>query len=201
MRTKFKPWAEPYILEHKEVSLTEEEISKLNDFNLEIGSGKGEFLLLMAQKFPSEFFLGVEKNVTCSGFACKKLVENEINNAKLVWNDVVNIFPLIKDKSVKHIFLNFSDPWPKKRHFKRRLTSEKFLLEYKRILTKDGQLIFKTDNLDLFNYSLELFKENGFKIIELTNDYLGEDNYDAKTEYEAFFNNEGTKINRVKVTL
>lgn len=201
MRTKFKPWAEPYILEHKEVSLTEEEISKLNDFNLEIGSGKGEFLLLMAEKFPKEFFLGVEKNVTCSGFACKKLVENEINNAKLVWNDVVNIFPLIKDKSVKHIFLNFSDPWPKKRHFKRRLTSEKFLLEYKRILTKDGQLIFKTDNLDLFNYSLELFKENGFKIIELTNDYLGEDNYDAKTEYEAFFNNEGTKINRVKVTL
>ena len=201
MRTKFKPWAEPYILEHKEVSLTEEEISKLNNFNLEIGSGKGEFLLLMAEKFPKEFFLGVEKNVTCSGFACKKLVENEINNAKLVWNDVVNIFPLIKDKSVKHIFLNFSDPWPKKRHFKRRLTSEKFLLEYKRILTKDGQLIFKTDNLDLFNYSLELFKENGFKIIELTNDYLGEDNYDAKTEYEAFFNNEGTKINRVKVTL
>lgn len=201
MRTKFKPWAEPYILEHKEVSLTEEEISKLNDFNLEIGSGKGEFLLLMAEKFPNEFFLGVEKNVTCSGFACKKLVENEINNAKLVWNDVVNVFPLIKDKSVKHIFLNFSDPWPKKRHFKRRLTSEKFLLEYKRILTKDGQLIFKTDNLDLFNYSLELFKENGFKIIELTNDYLGEDNYDAKTEYEAFFNNEGTKINRVKVTL
>ena len=201
MRTKFKPWAEPYILEHKEVSLTEEEISKLNDFNLEIGSGKGEFLLLMAEKFPNEFFLGVEKNVTCSGFACKKLVENEINNAKLVWNDVVNIFPLIKDKSVKHIFLNFSDPWPKKRHFKRRLTSERFLLEYKRILTKNGQLIFKTDNLDLFNYSLELFKENGFKNIELTNDYLGEDNYDAKTEYEAFFNNEGTKINRVKVTL
>ena len=157
MRTKFKPWAEPYINEHPEVSLTSDEIKKLDDFYLEIGSGKGDFLVKMASKNPDKFFLGIEKNVTCAGFSYKKLVESELPNAKLIWQDVMNIFENIKDKSVNVVFLNFSDPWPKRRHYKRRLTSELFLEQYRRILKDDGILVFKSDNEDLFEYSIEMF--------------------------------------------
>ena len=197
MRTKFKAWAEPFINEHPEYSLTDEEISKLDGFELEIGSGKGEFLVQMSKKFPDKFFLGVEKNVTCAGISMKKLVENEINNAKLVYRDGQEIVRLIKDNAVDTIFLNFSDPWPKKRHYKRRLTSISFLNEYKRILKDDGRLIFKTDNVDLFEYSLEMFKEANFNFIKVDNDYVGLDSFDSQTEYEQFFRNEGTPIHRL----
>ena len=200
MRTHFKAWAEPFINEHPEYSLTDEEISQLEGFQLEIGSGKGEFLLRMANKFPNELFIGIEKNVTCAGISMKKLVENEINTAKLIYRDGGEIVKIIKDKAVKNIFLNFSDPWPKKRHHKRRLTSINFLNEYRRILADDGKIIFKTDNTDLFEYSIEMFKENNFNIVSIDNNYDGSDPFDAQTEYEEFFRNEGTPIHRLIVS-
>ena len=200
MRTKFKAWAEPFINDHPDYSLTDEEIAKLDNFQLEIGSGKGEFLVQMSKKFPNEFFLGVEKNVTCAGISMKKLVENEVNNAKLVYRDGQEIVRLIKDNAVDTIFLNFSDPWPKKRHYKRRLTSISFLNEYRRILKDDGRIIFKTDNTDLFEYSIEMFKEANFNIIKVDNDYDGLDEFDSQTEYELFFRNEGTPIHRLIVS-
>ena len=199
MRTKFKAWAEPFIKEHPEYSLTDLDLSKLEDFYLEIGSGKGEFLLKMANRFPDKFFLGVEKNVTCAGISMKKLVEAEVTNAKLLFKDGQEVVKLIKDESVKTIFLNFSDPWPKKRHYKRRLTSSSFLQEYKRILAKDGRLIFKTDNVDLFNYSIEMFETNNFNIIKVDNNYDGSDSFDEQTEYETNFRNKGVAINRLIV--
>lgn len=200
MRTKFKAWAEPYIQEHPESGITFEELKKLDNFILEIGCGKGDFILTMANKYPNKTFIGVEKNVTCSGIALKKLVESQVINAKLIWNDVQNVFENISDHTVETIFLNFSDPWPKKRHYKRRLTSSLFLDNYKRIMAKNGVLIFKTDNKDLFDYSVEMFKENGFTIQSLNDEYMGDDEFDAVTEYEAFFRNENTPIHRVKVT-
>lgn len=199
MRTKFKAWAEPFIKEHPEYSFTDLEISKLEDFYLEIGSGKGEFLLKMANRFPDKFFLGVEKNVTCAGITMKKLVEAEVTNAKLLFKDGQEVVKLIKDESVKTIFLNFSDPWPKKRHYKRRLTSSSFLQEYKRILAKDGRIIFKTDNVDLFNYSIEMFETNNFKLVKVDNNYDGSDSFDEQTEYETNFRNKGVAINRLIV--
>lgn len=200
MRTHYKAWAKPFIDEHPEYSLSDEEIAKLNDFVLEIGSGKGEFLLQMSKKFPTLYFVGVEKNVTCAGISMKKLVEAEASNAKLLFRDGQEIVKLLSDNSVKTIFLNFSDPWPKKRHYKRRLTSVSFLNEYRRILKDDGVLIFKTDNPDLFAYSVEMFKENNFNIISITDDYDGLDEFDSQTEYEEFFRNEGTPIHRLKVS-
>ena len=200
MRTKYKPWAKPYIDEHLEYSLTDEEISKLENIYLEIGSGKGEFILKMAQKFPTRNFLAVEKNVTCAGIALKKLVENEIDNVKFLYKDGFEVVKLLKDQSVNILYLNFSDPWPKKRHFKRRLTHSNFLSEYKRILKKDGLLIFKTDNTDLFSYSLESFTEAGFKVKSVDENYDGLDPEDTQTEYETFFRNEGTPIKRVVLT-
>lgn len=197
MRTKFKAWAQPFLDEHKEVQYNKEEASSLKDFYLEIGSGKGEFLIKMASKNNDKLFIGIEKNVTCSGITAKKLVESKLDNAKLIYDDAANILPMLKEGSVKTIFLNFSDPWPKKRHHKRRLTSVSFLNEYLRVLPKGGKLIFKTDNIDLFNDSLEYFESSPFKLISKTNNYLGEDEFDATTEYEEFFRNEGTPINRV----
>lgn len=197
MRTKFKAWAQPFLDEHKEVQYNKEDLSSLKDFYLEIGSGKGEFLIKMASKNNDKLFIGIEKNVTCSGITAKKLVESKLDNVKLIYDDAANILPMLKEGSVKTIFLNFSDPWPKKRHHKRRLTSVSFLNEYLRVLPKGGKLIFKTDNIDLFNDSLEYFESSPFKLISKTNNYLGEDEFDATTEYEEFFRNEGTPINRV----
>ena len=197
MRTKFKAWAEPYILEHPEISVPEDQFSNLHNLYLEIGSGKGDFIVKMANANPDKFFLGVEKNVTCAGFSAKKIVESKLENIKFIWNDIVNISPKLKDESVEYIFLNFSDPWPKKRHHKRRLTSDSFLKEYLRILTKEGKLVFKTDNTELFNFSLETLENNGFQIVNKTDAYLGEDAFDACTEYEAWFRNENIPIHRL----
>lgn len=197
MRTKFKAWAKPFLDEHPEISLPMEELSSLNYIYLEIGSGKGEFLIKMANKFPELSFIGVEKNVTCAGITAKKMVEAEVKNAKLIYADAQQLLPLFKDGSIKTIFLNFSDPWPKKRHHKRRLTSDLFLKEYYRVLTKGGRLIFKTDNSDLFKDSLEYFENSSFKLISYTENYLGDDEFDTSTEYEEFFREEGTPIKRV----
>ena len=197
MRTKFKPWAEPYINEHKEVMCSFDDLSNYDSYYLEIGSGKGQFLVNMAKKFPNLTFIGVERNVTCSGFTAKKLVENEIKNAKLVFADAAQMMPSIKDGSIETIFLNFSDPWPKKRHTKRRLTSESFLSEYYRVIKKGGNLIFKTDNYDLFTYTLEIINVSSFKLVEANYSYDGNDPFDTQTEYEMNFRSKGMPIYRL----
>ncbi len=187
MRTKYKPWAKPYIEEHLEVMCPFNELNVYIPYYLEIGSGKGQFLELMAINHPDKTFIGVERNVTCAGFTAKKLVENEIKNAKLVYASAEVVLPNIQSDSVEGLFLNFSDPWPKKRHTKRRLTSTSFLSEYYRILKKGAKLIFKTDNYDLFVYSLEMIKESSFKLVEANYSYDGKDPFDALTEYEQNF--------------
>lgn len=197
MRTKYKAWAKPYLDEHLEISLSKEELGKIDKIYLEIGSGKGDFLINMANKYPDKLFVGVEKNVTCAGITAKKVVEAEVKNAKLLYDDAINVLPLLKDGSVDVIFLNFSDPWPKKRHHKRRLTSDIFLKEYLRVLSKGGRLIFKTDNIDLFNDSLDYFSNSEFKLLSVNNDYRGDDEFDTMTEYERNFREKGTPINRV----
>ena len=201
MRTKFKAWTVPYLEELQEYSLTDEEISSLDDLYLEIGSGKGDFIIQMAEKYPQRLYLGVEKNVTCAGITLKKIVEKELKNVKFLFRDGAEVIRLLKDHSVNKIYLNFSDPWPKKRHSKRRLTSISFLQEYKRILKKDGQLIFKTDDLDLFNFSLEMFSEAGFKVIIYTYEYDGLDNEDAVSEYQIKAALKGISIKRVVLGL
>ena len=201
MRTKFKAWTEPYMNEHPVYGLSDAEIASLDSFYLEIGSGKGDFLVNMCQKFPDKQFLGIEKNVTCAGITLKKLVEAEIKNVKFLRRDAEEVIKIIKDRSVEILYLNFSDPWPKKRHTKRRLTSGSFLDEYKRILKSDGELIFKTDNTDLFEFSLETFKEAGMNIKSVTYDYDGLDEMDSQTEYERKHREKGTPIKRVVVSL
>ena len=198
MRTKYKPWAKPYIDEHKEVMFTLEELSSFDrPYYLEIGSGKGQFLVDMAKKFPDKFFVGVERNVTCCGFTAKKLVEEEIANAKLMFINAEVLMQEIKDESLEGIFLNFSDPWPKKRHHKRRLTAMSYLDNYYRVLKKGARLVIKTDNTDLFAFTLENLENSKFKVISKTDDYNEFDEFDTMTEYEKSFRDEGVKINRI----
>lgn len=176
---------------------TEQLLSFDKPYYLEIGSGKGQFLVDMAKKFPNKFFVGVEKNVTCSGFTAKKLVEEEIVNAKLMFINAEILMNDIKDNSIESIFLNFSDPWPKKRHHKRRLTAINYLNNYYRVLKKGGRLIIKTDNPDLFSFTLENIEGLQFKVISKTDNYQQLDDFDTMTEYEQSFREEGVPIHRL----
>ena len=198
MRTKFKAWAEPFINEHPEVMFTEEQLLSFKEpYFLEIGSGKGQFLLDMANKFPQKFFVGVERNVTCAGITAKKLVENETPNAKLMYLNAEVLLPNIKDNSIEGIILNFSDPWPKKRHHKRRLTAISYLNNYYRVLKPNGRLMIKTDNTDLFEFTKENIEQTKFKVIYLTENYVEYDEFDSMTEYEKSFREEGVAIHRI----
>ena len=198
MRTKYKPWAKPFLEEHLEVQLSEEKFASLDNIYLEIGAGKGQFLIEMAKKYPDRFFVGIEKNLTCSGFIAKKLVEEQLPNAYLVYGDAEKVLDILKEKTVNIIYLNFSDPWPKVRHHKRRLTSERFGPLYKKVLKDDGYIIQKTDNIDLFEFSIENFNTQGFEIYDIDRDYMLEES-DVMTEYEESFRQEGNKIYRMKV--
>ncbi len=201
MRTKFKAWTVPYLEEHQEVLLKPEDLESLSyAYNLEIGSGKGQFLIDMARKFPKLHFVGVERNTTCAGITAKKLVEAEdINNAKLVYDNADIVLLKLKDESVDNIFLNFSDPWPKKRHAKRRLSAPSYLDNYYRILKKGGRLIIKTDNADLFAFTKETLEGSKFILESITDDYTERDDFDAETEYEKSFREQGIAIHRVVV--
>lgn len=205
MRMKNKKWSIPFLNEHKEIVLYEVSYDNelLKDFinhqplYLEIGTGKGDFILNMAKNNPNTHFIGIEKSITCLAITAKKIVNENIKNVLLIADDVSKVFAYLPQGSIDKLFLNFSDPWPKKRHEKRRLTYKTFLDEYKKILKSNGEIIMKTDNIDLFNYSIESFTSNGFILEQVNFDYDGLDTNDVMTEYERFFRDEGTKINKL----
>ncbi|MCD8209813.1 MAG: tRNA (guanosine(46)-N7)-methyltransferase TrmB [Coprobacillus sp.] len=197
MRTKYKAWAKPYLEEHSEVVLSQEHFLEMSDYHLEIGSGKGQFLSSMAKKYPDCLFVGVERNKTVAGYCCKRLVTEEVKNALLYPHSIESVLFGMSDECVKDIFLNFSDPWPKKKHHKRRLTSEQYVKEYYRILKTGGCLFLKTDNEELFNFSLEMFKAVPLRLITMSTNYSELDDFDAMTEYEESFRKEGAKIYRL----
>lgn len=206
MRIKHKTWAEPFLEEHNELVITIMTLE--NDSNrqfinkkpiyMEIGTGKGDFILGMAKENPDINFLGVEINATALAFCAKKIVENNLNNVKLINLDVKYLLEHLPRHHFEGIFLNFSDPWPKKRHAKRRLTYPEMLKGYASILVDNGRIIQKTDNDDLFVYSLESFKETNWEIISVDNDYQKAE-FDVPTEYEMKFRSKGKNINRAIV--
>ena len=199
MRTKFKAWTVPYLEEHQEVQLKAEDLPNFpHPYSLEIGSGKGQFLIDMAKKFPDMYFIGVERNTTCAGITAKKLVEEaDVKNAKLIYDNANVVLLNLKDESIENIFLNFSDPWPKKRHWKRRLSAPSYLNNYYRVLKVGGRLVIKTDNVDLWAFTKEMMEESNFVIESMTDDYIERDEFDAETEYEKSFRKEGVPIHRL----
>lgn len=202
MRMKHKSWSEPYLTSHPEVVLTvvkedDVHLEKDQTYVLEIGTGRGDFILQMAIKHPEYQFIGIEMNVDALAITAKKIVESGVKNVHLIRQNFFVIAPFFLENSFSKIYLNFSDPWPKKRHAKRRLTSPSFLKEYARLLKKDGALIFKTDNYDLFTYSLETLKEEQWKILLLEEPYMTVEDDDAMTEYEKKFRDLGMPIYRL----
>ena len=168
------------------------------ELHIEIGMGKGNFIINNALKYPHINFIWIEKFDSVIVRAIQKSNELELNNLKIVRMDA-NTIEDVFDKEIDTLYLNFSDPWPKDRHAKRRLTSDNFLAKYENIFKKDKHIIMKTDNIDLFNFSLECFERNNYKILNVTNDLANENIDNIKTEYEEKFMDKGIKINRVEV--
>ena len=208
MRLRNKPWAEPFLEENEDLVLKFDE--KLKDsfetifgnnhsLNLEIGTGKGDFIKQLASINPNKNYIGVEKYSTVLAIAAKKIKnESELTNVRLMCYDASDIELVFNDESLDCIYLNFSDPWPKARHAKRRLTYKTFLDKYYMLLRQGGKIIMKTDNLGLFDYSLESIKEHGkFKLVEYTYDYQFDASNDGMSEYERKYREIGTKINRL----
>ena len=207
MRTKYKPWAKPFIEENPDIIVSDREIensTKFKEFiskeaiHLEIGPGKGLFIVTLAKKYPEKFFVCVELNLTVSAICAKLVKQHELKNVFIVSGDMFNVFKYIDDKRIDTIFLNHSDPWPKKRHEKRRLTYKTFLEQYKRILKDEGKLIVKTDNLDFFNFSVESLNESKWNIEKLTYDYQDDEEFDALTEYTLNWRSKNVSIKRLE---
>ena len=169
-----------------------------NIIKIEIGMGKGDFIIGNAIKHPNINFIGIEKYDSVIVRAIQKSNELELNNLKIIRLDAINIDKIF-DKEIDTIYLNFSDPWPKDRHAKRRLTSPIFLKKYESIFKKDYKIIMKTDNINLFNYSIETLKEEKYQIIYQTNDLHKENDINnIMTEYEKKFTANGIKINKLE---
>ena len=171
-----------------------------NKIKIEIGMGKGDFIIENAIKYPNVNFIGIEKYDSVIVRAIQKSNELELDNLKLIRMDALNLENIF-DKEVDTIYLNFSDPWPKDRHAKRRLTSPIFLAKYDNIFKSIPHIIMKTDNIDLFDYSVNSLNEYGYIINYLTNDLHKEDVSDnIMTEYEKKFVKRGIKINKLDAT-
>lgn len=171
-----------------------------SDLFLEIGCGKGAFIIGLSKQFPDKRLLAVELVPDVLMMAMEKAEREETKNICFLNANAENIADIIPEGSVTHLYLNFSDPWPKKRNAKRRLTSPLFLERYKKILAPKGKIFFKTDNKGLFDYSLESFVNNGFKISDICFDLhsdvvFNKDN--IETEYEKNFSEKGFLINRL----
>ena len=169
-----------------------------NPLNIEIGMGKGKFILEMALKYPNINFIGIEKYSSVASVAIKKINEFKPSNLKILIMDAINLEDILS-KKVNTIYLNFSDPWPKDRHAKRRLTSPLYLELYEKLFKQNPHIIMKTDNDLLFEYSLDSFKNYGYSIRNNSYDLHKENIDNVETEYEERFSKEGIKIKYVEV--
>lgn len=171
--------------------------------HIEIGMGKGQFLLNMAARFPEINFIGIERYTSVLLRAVEKFDTEEFNmlkNVRFVCMDAKDVEDVFAGNEVDKIYLNFSDPWPKARHAKRRLTSTEFLARYEKILVPGGKVEFKTDNTELFNFSLDQVREAGWILEHYTydlhhHDIMNEGN--VMTEYEEKFSSKGNPINKL----
>lgn len=167
--------------------------------HIEVGMGKGQFIIEMARRNPEVNYIGIEKYSSVLVRAVEKLEDFEQDNLRLIRMDAENIEEVFDKDEVDRIYLNFSDPWPKDRHAKRRLTSTRFLERYDNILTPEGRVMFKTDNKDLFDFSLEQVEEPRWILENHTYD-LHHSEYNegnVMTEYEEKFSAKGNPICRL----
>ncbi|TCS95052.1 tRNA (guanosine(46)-N7)-methyltransferase TrmB [Hazenella coriacea] len=168
---------------------------------VELGTGKGQFLAKASELHPKINWIGVEKIQEPLLHAVRKGEATNNPNLRYLWMDIEKLSEVFAKQEVDRFYLHFSDPWPKARHAKRRLTNRRFLNVYKHLLSPAGDLILKTDSLSLFEFSLEEFQETGWSVIEISRD-LHHSSYhelNITTEYEEKFASQGMPIYYVKV--
>lgn len=200
MRLRNNPKANDILLEHDQLV-----VAHVTDYKghwsdifqndhpiyIEVGMGKGDFIIENAKRYPNINFIGIEKYPSVLVCAVKKIDELEeyLPNLKLMREDAFNLNDVFEESEISRIYLNFSDPWPKKKHAKRRLTSHTFLPIFENILKKEGQLILKTDNRSLFEFSLISFQQFGMNFNDVCLDLHHSEGYEdnIETEYEQKF--------------
>lgn len=167
--------------------------------HVEVGSGKGRFVTGMAKQNPDINYIGIDIQLSVLSYALDRVLEESLPNVKLLRVDGSSLTNYFEDAEIDRLYLNFSDPWPKKKHAKRRLTYKSFLETYQQILPKEGEIHFKTDNRGLFEYSLASFSQYGMTLLEVWLDLHDSDfEGNVMTEYEEKFSKKGQPIYRVE---
>ena len=208
MRVRKRKGAEEHLANNPQYVILEPEAAKGkwhelfgndNPIHIEVGSGKGAFITGMAQQNPDINYIGIDIQLSVLSYALDKVLASGAENVKLLRVDGSSLTNYFEDGEVDMMYLNFSDPWPKSRHEKRRLTYKTFLDTYKQILPENGEIHFKTDNRGLFEYSLASFSQYGMVLNKVwldlhASDYEG----NVMTEYERKFSEKGQVIYRVE---
>jgi tRNA (guanine-N7-)-methyltransferase len=206
MRLRRKPWIDKALTEVLESYLYMEGLERFRgqwqqrfpgkEICLEIGCGKGRFITGMAALHPEKAFIGIETARDVAFFAARKAKEAALTNVCILCANAEQVEEWFAPGEVARLYLNFSDPWPKARHAKRRLTHHNFLARYEKLLAPSGTLRFKTDNRALFDFSLEEFREYGMEVRTVSYD-LHHSNLEneVQTEYEERFSAAGAPIN------
>lgn len=208
MRVRKRKGAEDYLESHPQYVILNPEDAKGkwhlvfgndNPIHIEVGSGKGAFITGMALQNPNINYIGIDIQVSVLSYALDKVIESQAPNVRLLRVDGSSLTNYFEDGEVALMYLNFSDPWPKTRHEKRRLTYKTFLKTYQQILPEHGEIHFKTDNRGLFEYSLASFSQYGMTLKQVWLD-LHASGYDTNvmTEYEQKFSAKGQVIYRVE---
>ncbi len=210
MRQRNKPWAEERIAENPQWLIPEpaqhkgmwhHEFGNNHPIHIEVGTGKGQFIIGMAQQNPDVNYIGIELSTKVIISALDKCIAANFPNLRLLRVNASDLLDFFAKGEVARIYLNFSDPWPKVRHEKRRLTSKQFLDVYKEILPEVGEIHFKTDNRGLFEYSLMSFNHYGLQLQAVFLDlHNSEFEGNIMTEYEAKFSAKGNPIYRCEVS-
>ena len=188
-----KKWVPAFLKNEQEYLISDmKELKNDKPLYVEIGMGMGDFITQSAKMHPEIFYVGLEREQTCVARAIRKAREAEADNFRVILADAGNIEEMFEENSIDLIYLHFSDPWPKKRNHKRRLTSPTFLKKYEKILRDQGILIVKSDNQDFFDDSLGYFEQSSFRLLETDRNYYREG--EPMTAYQAKFYAEGKPI-------
>ncbi len=167
---------------------------------LELGCGKGRFTAETAASMPENLLVALEKVPDAMVVGMERVCAAGLNNVRFISGDAAQILTFFAPGEISRIYINFCDPWPTKRHAKRRLTAPGFLALYAALLPPGGEIHFKTDNRPLFDYSLETFQEAGFVLSQVSNDLHAQGIQGVMTDYEEKFHNQGIPINRCVAT-
>lgn len=206
MRMRKKKWAEPYLEAHRDFAYDNpieykgrwKDLLHCQQLHVELGMGKGDYINAMAHMYPEIGWIGLEKDISAGAVAARKALSEEnmdLHNKRMIINRAEDMLQWFEPGEIDVIHLNFSDPWPKKKAHKKRLSSDQFLTMYQQLLTDDGMIRMKTDNQDLFEDSVVTFSNHNFIFLEFSVDYRrAQHPEDAVTEYESKFMQEGKPI-------